>query len=174
MSAGEARRDPYVGSGVSAPAPSDPVADEVAGAAAVLLDPLPDLLSPETYGDTRATRYFEGLERRTALGSARPSNGHVGVAQREAAALWGEASSIWPIGRLSYVWPASRDAFWPLDGPDGTDDGKYRVDEGLVEALSLGREVLFTSDAGVLAVRAAADAQLWRYLGASARRVSKS
>jgi hypothetical protein len=132
--------------------------------AAALLCPPPDLLIAGTYGedDSAALAYFKSLER-TALARSpvKPSNGHIGVARREAAASWGEASSVWPIGRsLHYAWPAARPDFWPLAEPKAASTGvkAYRVDTGLVQALQLGREVLFSTDAGTASRHPTSDA----------------
>lgn len=155
--------------------------------AAALLCPPPDLLIAGTYGedDSEALAYFKSLERTTLAGSpVKPSNGHIGVARREAAASWGEASSVWPIGRsLHYAWPAARPDFWPLAEPDTASKGvkAYRVDTGLVQALQLGREVLFSTDAGTkrhptsgagscvlgsayIAIHADLDSEVWQAL----------
>jgi hypothetical protein len=143
------RRD--ADAGASAGGAAGGAAGGPAGGAAALLCPPPDLLVAGTYGeDHDADAYFQTLER-VALGRSpvKPSNGHIGVARREAAASWGQPSSVWPIGgALHYAWPAARQNFWPLAGPAMAVEGAgaYRVDVGLVQALKLGREVLFATD----------------------------
>ena len=99
---------------------------------------------------------------------ARPSSGHIAVARREAAALWGDAVSVWPLGRaLHYVWPRARDDFWPATADEAAQGVRAcRVDEGLAEALKLGREVLFASEgsADFIAISASADMEVRRRL----------
>ena len=119
------------------------------GAAASLLNPTPDLLQLDTYGSTAARRYFQELEAVLAEKSAaRPSTGHIAVSNLEAAAQWGAAASIWPLGQpVHYVWPKRRSNFWPLQYDDGRRDSieAYHVDVNLADALRLGREVLFAA-----------------------------
>ena len=114
---------------------------------AALLRPAPDLLRLDTYGDRRALRYFQRLERSLAS-SARPSNGHVGVSRIDEAAVWGAATSVWPIcanDELGYVWPEDRSTFW-----SAAEGGASRLvqDAGLADALRRGHEVLFASTRG--------------------------
>lgn len=162
--------------------------DVPAGPAAVLC-PEPDLLLPGTYGDEDdgALDYFRALEQTLArAGGARPSTGHIGVARREAAAPWGEVCSIWPLGRpLRYAWPRARPDFWPREQSDAVESqDAYRLDDGLAEALSLGREVLFSTvgparparsrpsfssptactGSGYIAIRATEDDVIWKEL----------
>ena len=150
--------------------------------AAARLCPPPDLLDAATYGnDADALSYFQTLEGTLArrASSARPSTGHIGVARRDAAAAWGAAVSVWPLGRLHYVWPLTRSDFWPLgEQPQEEQPGttrtratdEYKVDAGLAEALALGREVLFATeghgsvDSAFAAVPAALDGELRRRL----------
>ena len=151
--------------------------------AAARLCPPPDLLDLRTYGnDADALSYFQTLEGTLArrASSARPSTGHIGVARRDAAAAWGAAVSVWPLGRLHYVWPVARSDFWPLgeqlqhEQPGRTRTkatDEYKVDAGLAEALALGREVLFATEAhgsveasAFAAVPAALDDELRRRL----------
>ena len=153
-----------------------------ATAAAAILCPPPDLLVAGTYGedDAAALAYFQSLERTLARSPVKPSNGHIGVARREAAASWGEAASVWPIGQaLHYCWPAARPDFWPMTGAT-TPSESVNVDIGLSQALSLGREVLFatrnrgsapqgeasSSCAGsaYIAISAELDAEVWTAL----------
>lgn len=120
---------------------------------AALLSPPPDLLQLSTYGSRDALAYFERLEgelRQLSQEAARPSVAHIAVPRSEAAAQWGEAVSVWPVGRpLHYVWPRSRDDFWPASADEARGGlSRCRVDEGLAEALQLGHEVLFASESG--------------------------
>lgn len=76
--------------------------------------PRPDLLLPGTYADPDALDFFRRLEDSLPpTVGARPSAGHLGTASLEAAGVWGSAASIWPLGRLTYAWPADRSEFWP-------------------------------------------------------------
>ena len=140
-----------------------------------MLEPAPDLLLAGTYGSTAALRFFEQLERSLAkTGSvARPSTGHIGVADRALAARWGTPVSIWPLGPLHYVWPRGRDVFWP----DQADEAGYAIDDALVDALRLRREVLFASADGrsaFVAVPATRDADLRRRLSLSRAPAARS
>ena len=136
--------------------------EDLGSSLAARLVPQPDLLLPETYGSQDAFQYFRGLDQTLqSLGgqaAARPSNGHIGVARQEAAATWGQPVSIWPLGQgtLRYAWPASGGKdFWPESMErEKAASRRYRVDEGLSEALTLGREVLFKSSLGFVAIRA--------------------
>jgi len=125
-------------------------------ATAALLDPPPDLLQLDTYGSSEALAYFQRLERGLSdqSSAARPSSGHIAVARVEAAAMWGDAVSVWPLGMpLHYCWPRARTDFWPVaEGKQsvGTLGGAEmcNVDRGLSEALQTGREVLFAAERG--------------------------
>jgi hypothetical protein len=131
---------------------------------ASLFAPSPDLLQFDTYDSNEALRYFTELEQllTAAHSVARPSSGHLAVARRDAAAQWGVAVSVWPLGRpLHYVWPKSRPDFWPRADPSNShcSTDAYNIDRGLEDALRLGREVLFASQRGAEFVIIAADAE---------------
>lgn len=155
------------------------VASDVSAVAAYLC-PAPDLLLAGTYDESDALSYFRCLEDSLSLAEAqaRPSTGHIGVSGRSEAAKWGQAVSVWPIGTLHYSWITTRQAFWPLEpeksrrrdipacsGEEPSGSG-LRLDVGLAEALSLGHEVLFSTDAGsaYVAISEAADADVWSVL----------
>ena len=145
--------------------------EDLAAASAAVLSPPPDLLQLDTYGEREALVYFESLERGLRAASrvaARPSSGHIAVARASAAAQWGPAVSVWPLGApLHYVWPSARDDFWPAsDAQVRAGVSVCSVDAGLAEALRLGREVLFASEQGAdfVAVAATADDEVRRLL----------
>lgn len=137
-----------------------------------VLAPAPDLLELDTYGSADALAYFTTLERELAASNAvaRPSNGHIAVADIEAASAWGGAASVWPIGTmpLHYVWPTDRQALWPASAARrGALLDSVRVDSGLEDALRLGRELLFCDEAGAaayVALPARADGEVRRRL----------
>jgi hypothetical protein len=118
----------------------------------------PDLLVKGTYPSDAALTYFSSLEKclsaRGAL--AKPSTGHIGVADRALAATWGEPASVWPLGRLSYCWPVDQRDFWPISNAHSLEEltthlcdrEAYRVDTGLTTALASGHEVLFSTCRG--------------------------
>ena len=108
-----------------------------------ILNSPPDLLDPETYGgDADAIRFFECLEDRFRNNPIRPSTGHIGIAKRSDAAVWGPPCSVWPLGiPFAYMWPRESDLFYP----GGRCDNQFVVDSGLVEAFHLQREVMFAS-----------------------------
>jgi hypothetical protein len=110
-----------------------------------VLNPAPDLLLPSTYkNDPKALEYFTCLEKDLVQGEvqARPSTGHIGTANKADAEPWGSPVSVWPLGdTISYVWPKSRNLLYPGTCPDRD----LVSDEGLEDALSLGKEVLFAT-----------------------------
>lgn len=124
-----------------------------------ILNPEPDLLHPDTYGDPEALAYFECLESRLTSQPARavdaaptslmakPSTGHIATTNANFAGQWGNVVSVWPLGDyLSYVWPQDRIEFFPPDkGTTTCQNDKLVVDRNLVEALRLEREVLFSN-----------------------------
>lgn len=113
----------------------------------MILAPEPDLLMPGTYDDPGALMYFQCLEKRllnTGNILARPSLGHIATSDKSEAAQWGEAVSIWPIGRtLSFVWPRHRKVFCPTSTTCLGDE--IAINHELAIALELGHEVLFAS-----------------------------
>ena len=160
---------------------------EAITAAAAVLSPPPDLLAFETYGSIAALSYFQNLERELsdAKSYVCPSNGHIAVADADAAAQWGGACSIWPLGaRMHYAYPKDRRDFYPLNRGESSAQrilggaSTIAVDTDIGSALRSGREVMFateeqaTSAAGrgaqgtsargcaFLAVRASADTEL--------------
>jgi hypothetical protein len=102
--------------------------------AALLLQPAPDLLFPETYdNDPMALAYFQCLEDRLdqefdgnnrssqqqSVVQAKPSTGHIATSNPEEAGKWGPVVSVWPIvagdDQWSYVWPRDRETFYDND-----------------------------------------------------------
>jgi hypothetical protein len=130
-----------------------------------ILNPKPDLLLPDTYGDPRALDYFECLEEylsaipRSRFSSvtrpsrcptflAKPSYGHIGTSDPQQAAQWGNVVSIWPLGdEISYVWPKDRTEFYRPNMNVICDkfDNKLVLNHNLAYALQSKREVLFCS-----------------------------
>jgi hypothetical protein len=133
----------------------------------LILNPEPDLLLPETYGDPKALAYFECLEARlsssssfvppfghltsslsssgdsSALRVAKPSNGHIGTSDPQQAGQWGSVVSVWPLGdALSYVWLRDRAEFFSNTMDDGNNVRDQQLDQAL---LQRNREVLFCS-----------------------------
>jgi hypothetical protein len=118
-----------------------------------ILNPEPDLLLPDTYGDPKALAYFECLEARlsssssfvppfghltsslsssgdsSALRVAKPSNGHIGTSDPQQAGQWGSVVSVWPLGdALSYVWLRDRAEFFSNTMDDGNNEECQRDD----------------------------------------------
>ncbi|CAM9254705.1 unnamed protein product [Choristocarpus tenellus] len=84
---------------------------------AFLVTEEPDLLDKATYGSQEAADYFmavdNAIRRQYGASSARPSNAHIMVANREAAGQWGTACSVWPLGTtLDYAWLADCKDWW--------------------------------------------------------------
>jgi len=118
---------------------------------AILSEPS-DLLSPLTYGSAEAAAYFRGLEA-TAMADApiRPSNGHLATTNPEAAAAWGRAASVWPLGDdVHFAWLAGGGDFWPPQATkaqtvvvDGVDCGRDSLEDALEKKNS---EIMFRAD----------------------------
>ncbi|CAN0008435.1 unnamed protein product [Ectocarpus fasciculatus] len=134
----------------------------------------PDLLDAETYGSAVAAEYFLAadatMDKEFQAPASRPSNAHIMVSSKEAAAAWGTACSIWPLGdSLDYSWldncaelwdprwerPGSRSSppngnreafFWrDEDGMSHFLAEGLRINSGLPEAIRRGHEVLVRS-----------------------------
>ncbi len=100
----------------------------------------PDLLVPGTY-PPEGTAFFRRLEAQLArrASPAKPSTGHIAVANQTEAGLWGAAHSCWPTGPFHYAWlPAARLLYGLGPPPRGPGLSAVRVDEGLEEALLRG------------------------------------
>ena len=142
--------------------------EDLEGSIARRCTPKPDLLDAGTYDDAAALRYFEALEQRLMTSKAAPSTGHIGVASMDAASEWGRAASIWPLGQLHYAWPRDRAAFWPRGAEAlSVREERLGIDVGLADALHLGRELLFASEASAsayVAIDARADDEVRRRL----------
>eukprot|EP00752_Nemacystus_decipiens_P002827 g2635.t1 len=129
----------------------------------------PDLLDEETYGSAAAAEYFRAVD--VAIDKefgafARPSNAHIMVSSKEAAAAWGTACSVWPLGdSLDYTWLENCsewwDPGWERRGRTSSANGDreaffwrdeenlrkflshgLRVNSGLPEAMRRGHELL--------------------------------
>ncbi|CAH0371203.1 unnamed protein product [Pelagomonas calceolata] len=113
-----------------------------------------DLYSPATYNSARAATYFRSLDAaldKIKAPGPRARTAHLAVANAEAAAQWGTAASIWPLGSISYAWGPT--AFWPTKDRAITVAESLRVDEGLADCIRDGREVLYACDASIAVPR---------------------
>ena len=114
-----------------------------------------DLYSPATYKSARAATYFRSLDAaldKTKAPGPRARKAHLAVANAEAAARWGTAASIWPLGATAYAWGPT--AFWPAKDRAITVAESLRVDEGLADCIRSGNEVLYACEAAVAVPRA--------------------
>ena len=124
-----------------------------------------DLYSPATYNSARAATYFRSLDAALDKNRApgpRARKAHLAVANAEAAAQWGTAASIWPLGATTYAWGPT--VFWPAKDRAITVAESLRVDEGLADCIRDGREVLYACDASI-AVPVSMEASLRAGLG---------
>ena len=124
-----------------------------------------DLYSPATYNSARAATYFRSLDAALDKSKApgpRARKAHLAVANAEAAARWGTAASIWPLGAATYAWGPT--AFWPANANARNVAKSLRVDEGLADCIRSGNEVLYACDASI-AVPVSMEASLRAGLG---------
>ena len=124
-----------------------------------------DLYSPATYNSARAATYFRSLDAALDKSKApgpRARKAHLAVANAEAAAQWGTAASIWPLGATTYAWGPT--VFWPAKDRAITVATALRVDEGLADCIRSGNEVLYACDASI-AVPVSMEASLRAGLG---------
>eukprot|EP00903_Cladosiphon_okamuranus_P019501 g17933.t1 len=133
----------------------------------------PDLLDEATYESAIAAEYFRAADaamEKQFRASARPSNAHIMVSNKEAAAAWGTACSVWPLGdSLDYSWLENCYEWWDPSwertrGRSSSANGDkeaffwrdqdslqkffsddLRVNSGLPEAIRLGHELLVRS-----------------------------
>ena len=113
-----------------------------------------DLYSPATYNSARAATYFRSLDAaldKTKAPGPRARTAHLAVANAEAAARWGTASSIWPLGATTYAWGPT--AFWPANTNAQNVAKSLRVDEGLADCILSKSEVLYACDASIAVPR---------------------
>ena len=113
-----------------------------------------DLYSPATYNSARAATYFRALDAaldKTKAPGPRARKAHLAVANAEAAAQWGTAASIWPLGATTYAWGPT--VFWPAKDRAITVAESLRVDEGLADCIRSGNEVLYACDASIAVPR---------------------
>ena len=114
-----------------------------------------DLYSPATYNSAKAAGYFRSLDAALDKSKApgpRARTAHLTVANAEAAAQWGTAASIWPLGAATYA--GGPTVFWPAKDRAITVAESLRVDEGLADCIRNGGEVLYTCEAAVAVPRA--------------------
>ena len=114
-----------------------------------------DLYSPATYNSARAATYFRSLDAALDKNRApgpRARKAHLAVANAEAAAQWGTAASIWPLGATTYAWGPT--VFWPANTNAQDVAKSLRVDEGLADCIRNGGEVLYACEAAVAVPRA--------------------
>jgi hypothetical protein len=113
-----------------------------------------DLYAPATYNSARAAIYFRALDAELDKNKApgpRARKAHLAVANAAAAAQWGTAASIWPLGATTYAW--GPEAFWPTKDRADTAAKSLRVDEGLADCIRGGGEVLYACEAAVAVPR---------------------
>ena len=114
-----------------------------------------DLYSPATYNSAKAAGYFRSLDAaldKIKAPGPRARKAHLAVANAEAAAQWGTAASIWPLGATAYAWGPT--VFWPAKDRAITVAESLRVDEGLADCIRNGGEVLYACEAAVAVPRA--------------------
>ncbi len=124
-----------------------------------------DLYSPATYNSARAATYFRSLDAaldKNKMPGPRARKAHLAVADAEAAARWGTAASIWPLGATAYAWGPT--AFWPANTNAQDVAKSLRVDEGLADCILSKSEVLYACDASI-AVPQSLEASLRAGLG---------
>ena len=113
-----------------------------------------DLYSPATYNSARAANYFRSLDAaldKIKAPGPRARTAHLAVANAEAAAQWGTAASIWPLGATTYAWGPT--VFWPATTNAQNVAKSLRVDEGLADCIRSGGEVLYACDASIAVPR---------------------
>ena len=113
-----------------------------------------DLYSSATYNSAKAAGYFRSLDAALDKSKApgpRARTAHLAVANAEAAAQWGTAASIWPLGATTYAWGPT--VFWPAKDRAITVAESLRVDEGLADCIRNGGEVLYACDASIAVPR---------------------
>ena len=113
-----------------------------------------DLYSSATYNSAKAAGYFRSLDAaldKIKAPGPRARTAHLAVANAEAAAQWGTAASIWPLGATTYAWGPT--VFWPAKDRAITVATALRVDEGLADCIRSGNEVLYACDASIAVPR---------------------
>ena len=113
-----------------------------------------DLYSPATYNSAKAAGYFRSLDAaldKSTKPGPRARKAHLAVANAEAAAQWGTAASIWPLGATTYAWGPT--VFWPAKDRAITVAESLRVDEGLADCIRSGNEVLYACDSAIAVPR---------------------
>ena len=124
-----------------------------------------DLYSSATYNSAKAAGYFRSLDAaldKVKAPGPRARKAHLAVADAEAAARWGAAASIWPLGATAYAWGPT--VFWPANTNAQDVAKSLRVDEGLADCILSKSEVLYACDASI-AVPQSLEASLRAGLG---------
>lgn len=110
-----------------------------------------DLLDENVYGEA-GVRFFALLESDTSTIGVRPSTAHIATGDILDAAVWGEPTSVWPIGdTFEYMWWDSSRLIYDERTDAGltsmqdvlAQKGQPKVSEGLEDALEAGAEVMF-------------------------------
>ena len=123
------------------------------------------ILYAHRYNSAKAAGYFRSLDAaldKTKAPGPRARTAHLAVANAEAAARWGTAASIWPLGATAYAWGPT--VFWPTKDRAITVAESLRVDEGLADAILAGNEVLYACESAI-AVPQSLEASLRAGLG---------
>ena len=156
------------------PEESEAVAYSNYQTAIIVKDDPYDLLDADTYKSEKAAAYFEDIE--SEMSAKRmpltPSNSHLATTCPMAAAKWGKAASIWPLGELGveFAWMADGGLFWnSVESGYGGDMRKILVSDGkstgLTNALQGDSwEIMFRADSGFVAVSAELDDELRAHL----------
>lgn len=119
-------------------------------ASCYILELSPDLLSPQTYGCSRAMEYFQALEECSSH-IVRPSTSHIASSSLQDASLWGNPVSIWPIGTsFFYAFPKQHPDFVGCNSPPSSLGSSppcegIEWNDNLEKALNTQREVMFTT-----------------------------
>ena len=113
------------------------------------------ILYTHRYNSAKAAGYFRSLDAaldKVKAPGPRARKAHLAVADAEAAARWGAAASIWPLGATAYAWGPP--VFWPANANAQNVAKSLRVDEGLADCIRNGGEVLYACEAAVAVPRA--------------------
>lgn len=133
---------------------------------------VPDLLSPATYEDPDACRFFAKLESSMSSCPLQPSTGHLGTSSCPDATQWGQAASIWPVRGTDFAWFEDKEPFFPrsIDNFENAGiicNGRNCGEDSLSDALAADHaEILFSANP-FLSIPASHDKSLRRALQAS-------
>jgi hypothetical protein len=115
-----------------------------------VLELLPDLLSPTTYGCSQAVEYFQAFEG-CCTHLVRPSTSHIATTSLQGAALWGRPVSVWPLGKsFAYAFPKQTFNFFDCNNTRTSFESSppckgITWNTDLKEALDTEGEVMFTT-----------------------------